>query len=210
MSTETRDELPELPDGFHWVVERDMQKCSLCELCTKHCPTGALYPVQDDEILFIRFDPARCDGCRICLDHCPEDASDVKAVADSDDLAEVRTLVESRMLRCEVCDSLFAPVTKVGAAARRRENPDAQVELVQDQCPLCRRTQMVARFIDENRDAEGKAEYRTGKKWSWKAAIKGGENEPPCWEILDFPQDSPFHGGPEDSKDSKDPEVPER
>ncbi len=177
------EDTPELPPGFHWVVVRDMQKCSLCELCTKHCPTGALRPVQEGETLFIRFDPARCDGCRICLEHCPEDTSTVHTVSDQEDDPAERVLVESKMLRCEVCDSYFAPMSKLAAAARRR---DDNVELVSDQCPLCRRTQMVARFIDERRDAEGKAEYRTGKKWSWKAAIQGGDNEPPCWELLDM------------------------
>ena len=91
-------------------------------------------------------------------------------------------LVVGRMLRCHVCGDLFAASARLEAASRRRED---DAELVRDECPLCRRTQMVATFIDERREAKGKpAEYRTGKKWRWKPIVDGDRDGPPCPDSL--------------------------
>ena len=50
----------------HWRVERDMEKCSLCEVCTRCCPTGALSPEEQGDTLRILFRPELCDGCGKC------------------------------------------------------------------------------------------------------------------------------------------------
>jgi hypothetical protein len=101
--------------------------------------------------------------------------------------SEGKVLAASEMLRCSVCGAHFAPVAKLEAASHRRGD---DADLIHEQCPLCRRTQMVARFIDEKREASGKkAEYRTGKKWRWKPIAEGDPNGPPCSEVLDGASD---------------------
>ncbi len=103
------------------------------------------------------------------------------------------------MLQCSVCGTRFAPEAKLEAASHRRGD---DADLISDQCPLCRRTQMVARFIEEKRKTPGKkAEYRTGKKWRWKPVTEGDPDAPPCPEVLPKPaeQDTPTtHNSNED------------
>ena len=68
----------------HWLVKRDMDKCSLCEVCTRCCPTGALQPKEEGDTLSILFRPDLCDGCGKCLENCPEDASRLVKVSPAD------------------------------------------------------------------------------------------------------------------------------
>ena len=178
------DDLPrELPAGSHWLVQRDMEKCSLCEVCTKHCPPGALEAKQEGALLFIVFHSQRCDGCGECLVRCPEDASLLGLAQGEPSAQDPIVLVRSQMLRCKVCDAYFAPQSKLAAAARKRSD---EIKLVSEECPLCRRTEMVARFIEDKRvEVRGMhARYVTGRKWHWKPVVLGEKDGPPCWEIL--------------------------
>ncbi len=171
----------------YWLVEVDTEKCSLCEVCARCCPSGAIRSEQAEDTLVILFSHELCDGCRDCLKRCPEDAMTLEGIETPPEGSERSVLAESEMLRCSVCGKHFAPVAKLEAASHRRGDG---VDLIRKQCPLCRRTQMVARFIDEKREAIGKkAEYRTGKKWRWKPIAEGDPNGPPCPEVLDGPQD---------------------
>lgn len=175
---------PDLPTDAHWLVERDMDKCSLCEVCTRLCPTGALQSEMTEDTLQILFRCELCDGCRICLDRCPEDASRLVRIKTPPDGPVV--LVCSRLLQCSVCGQPFSSVRKQEAASKRRGDDS---KLIDEQCPLCRCTQMVARFIEEKREAKGRpAEYRTGKKWHFKPVADGDPDGPPCPEVLhNFP-----------------------
>jgi Pyruvate/2-oxoacid:ferredoxin oxidoreductase delta subunit len=170
-------------EKVHWLVERDMEKCSLCEVCTRSCPTGALQSEITSNTIQILFRCEQCDGCRICLDRCPEDASQLVRVKTPPDGPVV--LVRSKLLHCSVCGQPFAPAQKLEAASKRRGD---ERELNQEQCPLCRCTQMVARFIEEKRESNGRpAEYRTGKKWHFKPVVDGDPDGPPCPEVLEEP-----------------------
>ena len=120
--------------------------------------------------------------------------SEVEVAPDS---AERKVLAKGKMLHCSVCGMYFAPVSKLEAASQKR---DDHAQLVDDQCPLCRRTQMVATFSEEKREARGrKAEYRTGKKWQWKPVVDGDQDVPPCPEVLDVP---PGQQGPKSTDGS--------
>ena len=174
---------PDRPTDAHWLVERDMEKCSLCEVCTRSCPTGALQSEITGDTLEILFRCERCDGCRICLDRCPEDASQLVRIKTP--LEGPVVLVRSKLLQCSICGQPFAPVRKLEMASKRRGDDG---ELIQEQCPLCRCTQTVARFIEEKRESSGRpAEYRTGKKWHFKPVVDGDRDGPPCPEVLDPP-----------------------
>lgn len=180
----------------HWHVEVDAEKCSLCEVCTHHCGTGAIRSEMRGDTLFIFFQPGLCDGRGDCMERCPEDAIKVVKVEAVRDQEE-QVLVQSKMLRCSQCGAYFAPVSKVEAASHRRGDGAG---LIREECPLCRRTQMVATFIEEKRDARGrKAEYRTGKKWHWKPVVDGDPEGPPCPEVLGTPSDQGVSGSGDDS-----------
>ena len=162
----------------NWQVTVDERRCSVCEVCGQRCPTNAIRSEQTDGKLALLFDYELCDGCRDCLQYCPEDAMAIVEASEPPEDTSQKILASTNMLLCTVCGAHFAPVTKLDAATRRR-GPAAA--LIREQCPLCRRTQMVARFIEEHRNARGrKAEYQTGKKWRWKPVVEGDPDAPPC------------------------------
>lgn len=180
-------ERQERATGPYWQVEVDTNKCSLCEVCGQRCATGAIRSEQGSERLSILFRHALCDGCRDCVERCPENAMTLVETEEPPSGPGEQLLAASEMLRCSVCGACFAPVTKLQAASRRRAD---ELGLIREQCPLCRRTQMVARLIEEKREAHGKkAEYRTGRKWSWKPVVEGDRDAPPCMDVLGGPTD---------------------
>jgi len=187
------------PDS-HWLVERDLEKCSLCEVCTRSCPTGALQSELAEDTLQIVFRPELCDGCRICVDRCPEEAGRLVRIDSPPDGPREVVLARSRMLRCAVCGQTFAPIRRLEAASRKREDG---IELMREECPLCRRTQMVATFIEEKREAHGrKAEYKTGRKWHWNPVVPGDPDGPPCPEVLNSPSHQNTPAPDQDPPDS--------
>lgn len=184
--------------GPRWQVEVDADKCSLCEVCGHRCPTGAIRGELTDGTLSIVFNHRLCDGCRDCVESCPEKTMTLAETEAPTDSPGEKILATGAMLQCSVCGTRFAPEAKLVAAAHRRGDDK---DLISDQCPLCRRTQMVARFIDEKRKTPGKkAEYRTGKKWRWKPVTEGDPDAPPCPEVLNIPTD-PDARTPGDSRE---------
>ncbi len=182
--------------GPYWRMDVDAGRCSLCEVCGQRCPTGAIRGELTDGGLSILFNHRLCDGCRDCLESCPEDAMTLAETEAATDSPGDKILASGEMLQCSVCGTRFAPEAKLEAASHRRGD---DTDLISDQCPLCRRTQMVARFIDEKRKTPGKkAEYRTGKKWRWKPVTEGDPDAPPCPEVLPKPaeQDAPATHNP--------------
>lgn len=164
--------------GSYWLVNVDAKKCSLCEVCAHFCAPGAIRSEQTGVELAIVFRHRLCDGCRECVQRCPEEAMRLTEMDAPPDLPEETILAAGQLLECSVCGARYAPLSKLQAASHRREDG---AELIREECPLCRRTQMVARLIDERREAKGKkAEYRTGKKWSWKPVADGDREGPPC------------------------------
>ena len=173
--------------GPYWQVEVDANKCSLCEVCGQRCARGAIRSEQARETVSILFSYELCDGCRDCLRSCPEEAMTLVGFEAPPDGPEAKVLAVGDMLRCSVCGGHFAPLAKIQAASRRRGD---DVDLIREQCPLCRRTQMVATLIEEKREARGKkAEYRTGKRWRWKPVEEGDPGAPPCPVVPDRPSD---------------------
>ena len=175
----------EASSGRYWLVEVDRESCSLCEVCARRCPSGAIRSEAASDTLVILFSHELCDGCRDCLKSCPETAMTLVETEAPPDGPKERVLAAGAMLRCSVCEAHFAPIAKLEAASHRRGD---DADLIHEHCPLCRRTQMVARFIDEKRNAIGKkAEYRTGKKWRWKPVTEGDPDAPPCPDVMHSP-----------------------
>jgi ech hydrogenase subunit F len=51
-------------------IEIDIQKCSMCTLCQKKCPTEAIVVKRQEKIWEI--DRLRCISCNACVDVCPK------------------------------------------------------------------------------------------------------------------------------------------
>jgi ferredoxin len=148
---------PEEPSS--WTVELDPEKCTMCEGCVKHCPTGALSLNQSQDELSLLFDASLCHGCptsESCQDICPEEAIRLGRGETGQ-----RVLLTSPLVECASCHKNFAAAQKLEALSRTSR---VHHELVRDLCPLCRREQLVVRFIEEERVPGSTAEYRSTTK----------------------------------------------
>jgi ech hydrogenase subunit F len=56
--------------GTRGSIEIDIQKCSMCTLCQKKCPTDAIVVKRQEKIWEI--DRLRCISCSACVDACPK------------------------------------------------------------------------------------------------------------------------------------------
>lgn len=159
-----------------WMVALDQAKCSMCEVCARRCPTGALHLDRKKDSLSILFNSKECIGCSDengCRALCPEDAIQLEElVSSSENVADV-LLIKSKLVQCAYCKSFFAPETKLGVIKKKK----LAHEVVEDYCPLCRRTNIVVKFIDEKREAKGKAEYRSANDIMRKIHQKKEEME---------------------------------
>jgi len=156
---------PEVADGpadepdKHWIVELDETRCTLCEACAKHCPTGALAMQQQAQRLRLTFDAARCDGCpggNDCEDSCVEKALTRSERTGAAPAEGAVVLLAGDALKCAQCNEVFGSVRKL-----ERVVDKGHASVPSDLCPVCRRTKLVVKFIDEERMPEGQAEYRS-------------------------------------------------
>jgi TorA maturation chaperone TorD/Pyruvate/2-oxoacid:ferredoxin oxidoreductase delta subunit len=93
--------------------------CTLCDVCTQVCRTGALLRAHTDlrGEVYLHFEAAVCDGCAACQHWCPEKAVRVRRVPDGERPVSGE-MARSAMLACPRCGRLHAPaalVTKVQA-----------------------------------------------------------------------------------------------
>lgn len=76
--------VPHLPDApaavFAWVPAIDELACTACDACTRICPTGALYLIEDALNPAYATRPEACTGCAMCRDVCEEQAVRVDAL----------------------------------------------------------------------------------------------------------------------------------
>ncbi len=166
-----------ISEELHWIVERDMEKCSLCEVCTKSCKTGALEARIDGNVITIFFRAELCDGCGLCVQRCPEEASILTRIDGPIYATSARILSTSNLLQCLGCGAFFAPIRKLENILRHHPG----MELVTSLCPDCRRSRMVVEVIETKRDVEGPALHKTGRKWSWKPVLGDDDPDgPPC------------------------------
>ena len=159
-----------------WMVQLNQDTCSMCEVCARRCPTGALHLEREKDILSLHFSSMKCIGCadeKGCQALCPEDAIKLEELVSPEKEADI-LLNKSKMIKCAYCHAFFATETKLGVIKKKK----LAHEVVEDYCPLCRRTNMVVKFIDEKRDPTGKAEYRSAndimrKYYEKKEATEG-------------------------------------
>ena len=140
-----------------WEVVLDRESCTLCEVCARDCPTGALRVDRTAETVALVFAPSQCDGCpggTSCQAICPEGAIRLTVTGGGEEVE----LLRSPLLPCSSCGKGFAPAHKLEALARKGR---LHHDLVRDLCPICRRNELVVTFIEEERAPGEKAEYRS-------------------------------------------------
>lgn len=60
-----------------WRIVRpsvDPERCVLCGICEKHCPTGVVTVGSKEASGTVEIDMTYCKGCGICADICPHQA----------------------------------------------------------------------------------------------------------------------------------------
>jgi ferredoxin len=144
------------------IAQVDGEKCTICEVCIRHCPNTAYRLDGDGKTVQLLFKPDACDGCpnRVsCVDKCPEKAIAFKkrsgAVASDE-----QVVAESRLVQCAYCGEHFSSSERVERVAKRLSKGK---EVERTYCPLCRRTRLVVNLIETRRQPGSKAEWRSGK-----------------------------------------------
>lgn len=102
--------------------------CSVCGLCAKFCPTGALEFTADKDALTLAFSVWACVDCGLCASTCPE-----TAISYGDSLAgsllldqKPKRLVDGELVRCATCNApiaLSSSNSQCFVCRRRRTRP---------------------------------------------------------------------------------------
>lgn len=146
----------------YWAVEVDVEKCSLCEVCARRCPTGAIRLERTDKALALYFRHGECTGCTAetsCEAICPEKAIKLIKLDTPAGRGEDVPLIRSELVKCRYCDESFAPDKKLESLGKKGLGHEVEKTL----CPLCRRKLLVVKLIDEKMVPGKHAEYRSAK-----------------------------------------------
>jgi len=86
----------------------DEEKCTVCQMCYRVCPTGAL--TSDLKNSKIDFDPFLCIKCHICHDVCEPDAITLSSSYNIKEFFEpsVKNLASFNVRRCDECNVVFS------------------------------------------------------------------------------------------------------
>lgn len=95
-------------------------ECTLCEVCTRLCPTRALYWLDSENQRSLRFDPTLCIACKRCA-LCPGKLLTLQSITCGEFFSGTRDLCQFATAACESCDDLFV------------KNPETNGLL----CPVC-------------------------------------------------------------------------
>lgn len=167
------------PSNGRWLLRHNGAQCGTCEVCVRHCPTGALRAERTEQVMRLLFRPGLCDGCgdgEGCEAVCTEKA--IERIEAPEQAAEIEetVLVETPLVICAYCGAGFATAQKVMAVSRRR--PKAE-PLKQELCPLCRREHLVVSLIRDEMKAEGNPEYRSARDILRRAGYVSGKRKAP-------------------------------
>ncbi|MGQ9860679.1 MAG: 4Fe-4S dicluster domain-containing protein [Thiobacillaceae bacterium] len=135
-----------LPDGPLGTVAVAAEKCTLCTVCVRLCPTGALHLPGSVSQLAFRED--KCVQCGLCVHGCPEKAVSLmpRLLTHKAARAAPRVLAEAEMFACRGCGKLFATQAMVARSrAMMADHPMFQGEnaRLMELCNDCRQRAMV-------------------------------------------------------------------
>ena len=99
--------------GAVGVASINETACTICEMCTTVCPTGALDARHYQDTVDITFDARKCIGCSMCVATCPEQAKHAIVIDQRFDVdalaAGPHTLISGSSAMCEKCGGQIAP-----------------------------------------------------------------------------------------------------
>lgn len=100
-------EIP-LPVGPLGTVKVAAEKCTLCAVCVRLCPTGALHLRGSTSQLAFRED--KCVQCGLCVAGCPEKAVALapRLLKSREARATPRVVAQAEMFACAACGTPFA------------------------------------------------------------------------------------------------------
>jgi hypothetical protein len=127
--------------------------------------------LEESETLTLYYNAELCDGCNgeaLCERNCPEDAV-VSVKTDTQPEAGFKLLNQSEMAQCRYCKEYFAPIRRLEVIAGKGVKVD---KVAKEFCPLCRRTNLVVDYIEQERTPGQKAEYRSAKDIQRQAKLK--------------------------------------
>ncbi|MBI4706101.1 MAG: 4Fe-4S binding protein [Deltaproteobacteria bacterium] len=147
-----------------WRITVDGEKCALCEVCSRHCPSGALRVEQGGAVLRLVFRPGLCHGCvdrEGCEIRCTEGALARARDESTEEPAAEIVLSQCELVRCARCGEPHAPARKLRAVARRRRGKDPAATA---RCPHCRRTALAIRFVEEKHGPGSHTQSRSARE----------------------------------------------
>lgn len=125
---------------FAGDVEVDSSKCTLCGVCAKSCPIGALRLRESLESFELLFHGGRCIGCMECMAVCPADAIEARWLSCLPQRGPWRRVAWSETRKCPACGAVVGPQKQVKAVARKLREAGLPEEAVRRVylCPSCR------------------------------------------------------------------------
>ncbi|UCF06241.1 MAG: 4Fe-4S binding protein [bacterium] len=154
-----------------WTVELDVDKCSLCEVCARRCPTGAIRLERTGDSITLYFKHSKCTGCSeetSCEAICPEQAITLIELDKPTGRRKEVKLIQSKLVQCSYCHEYFSPNKKLESLGKKGLHHKVEKTL----CPLCRRTNLVVKLIDEKMVPGKHAEYRSTKAIKRRARFR--------------------------------------
>lgn len=87
-----------------YSLQIDVEKCSMCGVCVRNCPSSALAMTEGEEST-LQFSHYNCLGCGTCFEQCPENAITLTPTLDLPKLLGKTIEVKHRddLARCQVC-----------------------------------------------------------------------------------------------------------
>jgi ferredoxin len=90
-------------------VEVEKERCDYCGICSKLCPSKALFTHLDDEKEYLLQKPSKCFKCGLCKKICPQEAISYKSFNSIKTFVEEKNnfLIRGKSKRCLSCNSMF-------------------------------------------------------------------------------------------------------